>query len=62
MKEIEYKGYKHLAWTITNSSGNGNLTAHDFRRLPEKVLISCEAFIGKKVDKSINYLEANDHE
>lgn len=62
LKEIEYKGNKHLAWTVINSSGNGNMTAHDFRRLPEKVLISCEAFIGKKVDKSINYLEANDHD
>lgn len=59
LKEIEYQGNKHLAWTVINSSGNGRVTSHDFRILPEKVLISCDSFIGRKVDNSINYLEEN---
>lgn len=57
LKEIEYKGDKHLAWAVINSSGNGNMSTHDFRNLPEKVLISCNAYIGSNGDTTISCLE-----
>lgn len=59
LKEIEYKGNKHLAWKLINSSGNSSLAPQDFGLLPTKLLVSCDAFIGNKNEKSSNYVEGN---
>lgn len=57
LKEIEYKGSKRIAWTVINSSGNSNLTPQNFILLPDRLLVSCNTFIGYKDEKSKNYLE-----
>ncbi len=56
LKEIEYKGNKHLAWKIICSSGNSGLTPRDFGLLPTKLLVNCDNFIENKNDSSTNYL------
>lgn len=62
LKEIEYKGNKHLAWTVIYSSGNSSLAPIDFGSLPTKLLGSCRAFIGVKDLDSAKYLEDNSDE
>lgn len=57
LKEIEYKGNKHPAWRLICSSGNSELTPHDFGVLPIKLLESCATFIEGKSNNSTTYLE-----
>lgn len=57
LKQIEYKGNKHLAWKLICSSGNSKLTNQDFELLPTKLLTRCNAFTENKNGSSINYLE-----
>ena len=62
LKEIEYKGNKHLAWKLICSSGNSGLTPRDLGLLPTKLLDSCVAFIEDKNEKSTNYLEGESND
>lgn len=62
LKEIEYKGKRHLAWKIICSSGNSGLTPQDFQSLPTKLLVNCAAFIENKNEKSTNYLEGKSND
>jgi hypothetical protein len=62
LKEIEYKGNKHLAWKLICSSGNSGLIPQDFTSLPTKLIDSCVAFIEGKNENSINYLEGKSND
>lgn len=57
LKEIGYKGNKHIAWKLICSSGNSELTSFDFDVLPIKLLESCATFIEGKNENSTIYLE-----
>lgn len=62
LKEIEYKGNKHLAWKLICSSGNSGLTPQDFTSLPTKLLDSCVDFIEGKNENSTDYLEGKSND
>jgi hypothetical protein len=62
LKEIKYKGNKHLAWKLICSSGNSGLTPQDFTSLPTKLLDSCVAFIDGNNENSTDYLEGNSND
>jgi len=48
LKEIDYQDSKQIAWRVICSHGNSRTTPQDFESLPNKLLISCDAFIGNK--------------
>lgn len=62
LKQIEYKGNKHLAWELICSSGNSGLTPRDLGLLPTKLLDSCVSFIEDKNEHSTNYLEGKSND